>query len=97
MSCGVAARTDEVAKPAELLRAADAAQYQAKRAGPGVDVLVAGESVDDSAATAGRDRAFRADPDSQLARSLLEMLDTMNGASAEERLARLRARLEREA
>ena len=98
MSCGVAARTDEAAKPAELLRAADAAQYQAKRGGPGVDVLVAGEAVDDSAATAGRDRAFRAtDPDSQLARSILEMLDNMNGASAEERLARVRARLEREA
>ena len=96
MSCGVAARTEEAAKPAELLRAADAAQYQAKRGGPGIDVLVAGEAVDDSAATAGRDRAFRADPDSQLARSILEMLDNMNGASAEERLARVRARLERE-
>jgi diguanylate cyclase (GGDEF)-like protein len=98
MSCGVAARTEETTRPAELLRAADAAQYQAKRAGPGVDVLVAGETIEDSASTAGRDRAFRAgDSDAQLARSLLEMLDNMNGASAEERLARLRARLEREA
>ena len=33
----------------------------------------------------------------QLRRALLEMLDNMNGASAEERLARIRARLEREA
>src|SRR5215210_859884 len=98
MSCGVAARTEEATRPAELLRAADAAQYQAKRGGPGVDVLVAGETIEDSASTAGRDRAFRAgDPEAQLARSLLEMLDNMNGASAEERLARLRARLEREA
>ena len=53
MSCGVAARTEEATTPAELLRAADAAQYQAKRGGPGVDVLVAGEAVEDSASTAG--------------------------------------------
>ena len=33
--------------------------------------------------------------DVALARDLLDMLDGMNGASAEERLARLRARLER--
>jgi diguanylate cyclase (GGDEF)-like protein len=98
MSCGVAARNDEASRPAELLRAADAAQYEAKRAGAGVDVLVAGEAVADSASTAGRDRAFRAsDPGAELARALLEMLDNMNGASAEERLARVRARLEREA
>jgi diguanylate cyclase (GGDEF)-like protein len=98
MSCGVAARTEEATRPAELLRAADAAQYQAKRGGPGVDVLVAGEPIEDSASTAGRDRAFRAgDPHAQFARALLEMLDNMNGASAEERLARIRARLEREA
>src|SRR5829696_7188855 len=43
ISCGVAARTDEANRPAELLRAADEAQYRAKRAGQGVDVVVAGE------------------------------------------------------
>ena len=97
MSCGVAARTEEATRPAELLRAADAAQYQAKRGGASVDVLVAGEPVDDAASVPGRDRAYRAgDPDAQLARALLEILDNMNGASAEERLARVRARLERE-
>ncbi len=97
MSCGVAARTEEATKPAELLRLADAAQYQAKRGGAGLDVVVAGEAVEDSAGTSSRDRAFRADPDAQLARALLDMLDKMNGTSAEERLARVRARLEREA
>jgi diguanylate cyclase (GGDEF)-like protein len=98
MSCGVAAQTEEATRPAELLRAADAAQYQAKRAGAAVDVLVAGEAVEDGASTAGHDRAFRANaPDAELARSLLDMLDNMNGATAEERLARVRARLEREA
>ena len=97
MSCGVAARTEEATRPAELLRAADEAQYRAKRGGVGVDVLVAGEAVDESEGTGARDRAFRAsDPEAQLARELLDMLDTMNGASAEERLARIRARLERE-
>jgi diguanylate cyclase (GGDEF)-like protein len=98
ISCGVAGRTDQVSRPAELLRAADEAQYRAKRAGQGVDVVVAGEVTEEVPPTPGADRAYRAgDPDAQLARELLEMLDNMNGTSAEERLARLRARLERDA
>ena len=98
ISCGVAARTDQATRPAELLRAADEAQYRAKRAGQRVDVVMAGEVPDESQPAAGQDRAYRAgDPDAALARELLELLDNLNGASAEERLARLRARLEREA
>lgn len=97
ISCGVAARTAQANLPAELLRAADEAQYRAKRAGNGVDVVVAGEVAEESP-TPGHDRAFRAgDPDAQLARELLQLLDNTNGAPVEERLARLRARLEREA
>ena len=97
ISCGVAARSEQATRPAELLRAADEAQYSAKRAGHGVDVVVAGEATEETVPTPGQDRAYRAgDPDAQLARELLELLDNMNGASAEERLARLRARLERE-
>ena len=98
ISCGVAARTDQANRPAELLRAADEAQYSAKRAGQGVDVVLAGETTEESPPTPGADRAYRvSDPDAQLARELLELLDNLNGASAEERLARVRARLEREA
>jgi len=98
ISCGVAARTDHAHRPAELLHAADEAQYRAKRGGHGVDVVVAGETTEEAAPTPGQDRAYRADdPDAQLARELLQLLDNLNGASAEERLARLRARLEREA
>jgi diguanylate cyclase (GGDEF)-like protein len=98
ISCGVAARTDQASRPAELLRAADEAQYRAKRAGPGVDVVVAGEASEESEPTPGQDRAYRAsDPDAALARELLDLLDNMNGSSAEERLARVRARLERDA
>ena len=98
ISCGVAARTGEATGPADLLRAADEAQYRAKRGGPRVDVVVAGEATEESPPTSGEDRAYRAaDPDARLARELLDLLDAMNGASAEERLARLRARLEREA
>jgi diguanylate cyclase (GGDEF)-like protein len=97
ISCGVAARSDQATRPAELLRAADEAQYSAKRAGQSVDVVVAGEAAEEAPPTPGQDRAYRAgDPDAQLARELLELLDNMNGASAEERLARLRARLERD-
>jgi diguanylate cyclase (GGDEF)-like protein len=98
ISCGVAARTDQASRPAELLRAADEAQYRAKRAGQRVDVVMAGEAPEESQQAPGQDRAYRAgDPDAALARELLDLLDTMNGASAEERLARLRARLERNA
>jgi hypothetical protein len=81
--------------PADLLRAADAAQYRAKRAGDYVDVVAAGDPTTEPPEPHGRDRAYRASgPYAELARDLLDMLDGMNGASAEERLARLRARLE---
>jgi diguanylate cyclase (GGDEF)-like protein len=97
ISCGVAARTGEHTAPGELLRAADQAQYTAKRR-EDVDVVVAGEAPQDPPAQQGRDRAFRAgDADPALARELLDMLDAMNGASADERLATLRARLEQDA
>src|SRR5829696_8542126 len=97
ISCGVAARTDEANRPAELLRAADEAQYRAKRAGQGVDVVVAGEVSEELQPMPGQDRAYRAgDPEAKLARELLELLDNMNGSTAEERLARVRARLERD-
>jgi diguanylate cyclase (GGDEF)-like protein len=97
ISCGVAARTDELAGPADLLRAADEAQYRAKRARD-EDVLAATGSPEEMAEPQGRDRAYRAsDPEAALARELLEMLDEMNGSSADDKLARLRARLERAA
>jgi diguanylate cyclase (GGDEF)-like protein len=97
ISCGVAARTEELSGPAELLRAADEAQYKAKRAGD-VDVVVAGDADDGAAAPHGRDRAYRAsDPERELARELLDLIDEMNGASADDRLARVRARLEQDA
>jgi diguanylate cyclase (GGDEF)-like protein len=97
ISCGVSARTAELTGPAELLRAADHAQYRAKR-DPARDVVVAGDGPDEPPATQGRDRAYReSDPDAELARELLDMLDDMNGVSADERLARVRARLEENA
>jgi diguanylate cyclase (GGDEF)-like protein len=97
ISCGVAARTDELAGPADLLRAADEAQYRAKRARD-EDVLAATGSPEEMAEPQGRDRAYRAsDPDARLARELLDLLDELNGASADDRLARLRSRLEQDA
>ena len=94
ISCGVAGRTDGES-PADLLRAADEAQYRAKRAGDYVDVVAAGDPTTEPPEPHDRDRAYRAsDPDAALARELLDMLDGMNGTSVEERLARLRARLE---
>jgi diguanylate cyclase (GGDEF)-like protein len=97
MSCGVAARSGDLLGPAELLRAADEAQYRAKRQ-EDVDVVVAGELPDESPVAQGRDRAFRAsEPEAAHARDLLDMLDAMNGASADERLEQLRARLEQDA
>jgi len=97
ISCGVAARTD-AESPVDLLRAADEAQYRAKRAGDYVNVVAAGDPTTEPPEPHGRDRAFRAsDADTALARELLDLLDGMNGATAEERLARLRARLEQSA
>jgi diguanylate cyclase (GGDEF)-like protein len=98
ISCGVAARSKLANRPADLLRAADEAQYRAKRAGDGTDVVVAGEDAGEPPEPTGRDRAYRAgDSQAQLAGELLDLLDRCNGASPEQRLARLRARLEREA
>ncbi len=97
ISCGVAARSEGVHSPAELLRVADEAQYRAKRA-DGVYVVVGDEEGEEQAPAQGRDRAYRAsDPEARLARELLDLLDEMNGASADERLARLRSRLEQDA
>jgi diguanylate cyclase (GGDEF)-like protein len=97
ISCGVAARTHEAEGPAELLRAADEAQYRAKRA-EGVDVVVAGEEPDEQPPAPTRDRTYRAgNPDARLARELLTMLDESNGTDADERLRRVRAKLEHEA
>jgi diguanylate cyclase (GGDEF)-like protein len=97
ISCGVAARTDELSGPAEVLRAADEAQYRAKRA-RGEDVLAATGSADEMSEPQGRDRAYRAsDPEAALARELLDLLDEMNGSTADDKIARLRARLERAA
>jgi diguanylate cyclase (GGDEF)-like protein len=94
ISCGVAGRTGDET-PAELLRAADEAQYRAKRAGDYVNVVAFGDPTTDPPEPHGRDRAYRAgDPEAGLARDLLELLDALDGAPAEERLARLRARLE---
>jgi len=94
ISCGVAGRTDGES-PVDLLRAADKAQYRAKRAGDYVDVVAAGDPTTQPPEPHGRDRAYRAsDSDATLAHELLDMLDGMNGTSADERLARLRARLE---
>jgi diguanylate cyclase (GGDEF)-like protein len=95
ISCGFAARTDELTSPADLLRAADEAQYRAKRARDEVDVVAATEP-EEMEEPKGRDRAYRAsDPEAALARELLELLDEPSATTADERLARVRARLER--
>jgi diguanylate cyclase (GGDEF)-like protein len=98
ISCGVAARADDDTGPADLLRAADEAQYRAKRRDEGADVLVATDAAPVPVEPHGRDRAYRAsDPEATLARELLDLIDETNGASADDRLARLRARLEQAA
>ena len=63
-----------------------------------MDVLVAGEAVDGLCLHARpRPRvSAQAIPTPSSPATLLDMLDNMNGSSAEERLARIRARLERE-
>ena len=96
ISCGVAARADDAGAPADLLRAADEAQYRTKRGHEQSGVLVAGDAPQEPAEPHGHDRAYRAgDPQAMLARELLDLMDELNGTPAADRLARLRERLER--
>jgi diguanylate cyclase (GGDEF)-like protein len=92
-SAGVAARSEEIDRPAALLRAADAAQYRAKRRGRGLQVAVETDAL--AAPLPGEERAYRgrAPAARALADELLGMLEASAGEPAEERLARLRERL----
>jgi GGDEF domain-containing protein len=97
ISCGVADRGEGTERPAELLRAADAAQYSAKHAGPEVSTAVA-EPGSGAPSGEGKGRAFRNRSDEasrELARELLE-LGEQDSASAEEVLERMRRRLAEE-
>lgn len=71
ISCGIAALSPELDRPAALLRGADFAQYSAKRTGP--DALPAGER-----AYRGPSRARRDLPD-----ELLAIVRARNGAGAD--------------
>jgi diguanylate cyclase (GGDEF)-like protein len=95
ISCGVTARAEGTDRPADLLRAADAAQYRAKHDGPEVPVAVAepGSGAPDQP---GKGRAYRNRSDSAsraLATDLLALLDSEAGSPPDEVLERLRRRL----
>ena len=99
ISCGGAGRSEGADRPTELLRAADAAQYRAKRAGPAVPAAVA-EPDSGAPAHPGKGRAYRSRSDTasrSLAKELLAMVDEAEGARPEEVLERLRRRLADEA
>jgi diguanylate cyclase (GGDEF)-like protein len=99
ISCGVAARGEGMDRPTQLLRAADAAQYRAKRAGPEVAAAVAEPGLSGEPDRPGRGRAYRNRSDTasrRLARELLALVD--EGAERpQELVARLRRRLADEA
>ncbi len=89
VSCGVAALRTGHGRPADLLRAADAAQYAAKRAGRG-RVFVAGPSgvvaasaLPDETAPRGERRALRAAAEIDVGRLLVETLGVLDGPLAE--------------
>jgi diguanylate cyclase (GGDEF)-like protein len=95
ISCGVAARGEGAERPAELLRAADAAQYRAKHDGPEVPVAVAepGSGAPDQP---GMSRAYRNRSDAAtraLAGELLALLDSEAASPPDEVLERVRRRL----
>jgi diguanylate cyclase (GGDEF)-like protein len=85
ISCGVAMLHAGEGRPADLLRAADAAQYAAKRGGRG-RVYVAGPSGDVDAADhggqGGRGRAMRDIQTLDLGRLLREALGVLDGPLA---------------
>ncbi len=83
VSCGVAMLRAGEGRPADLLRAADAAQYAAKRGGRG-RVYVAGpmgavEDADLAGIVPGRQRAMRDAPVLDLGRLLKETLGVLDG------------------
>jgi diguanylate cyclase (GGDEF)-like protein len=93
ISCGVAERAEGAERPAELLRAADSAQYRAKHAGPDVPAAVA-EPGSGEPGLPGKGRAYRNRADAgsrELARELLALADD-HGAPGEV-LDRLKRRL----
>jgi diguanylate cyclase (GGDEF)-like protein len=95
ISCGVAERGEGTDRPAELLRAADAAQYGAKHAGPEVPVAVAEEGAGQPD-RAGKGRAYRNRSDAasrRLAEELLAIVDATGDLPPEAVLERLRSRL----
>jgi diguanylate cyclase (GGDEF)-like protein len=95
ISCGVAERSEGADRPAELLRAADAAQYSAKHGGPEVAVAVA-EPGSGAPGPPGKGRAFRNRSDAAsraLATDLLALIDSEDSAPPGEVLDRLRRRL----
>lgn len=95
ISCGVAARGEGTDRPAELLRAADAAQYRAKHDGPEVPAAVA-EPGSGAPDRPGMSRAYRNRSDAAsraLAGDLLALLDSETGSPPDEVLDRLRLRL----
>jgi diguanylate cyclase (GGDEF)-like protein len=94
ISCGVAARSEEVSRPAALLRAADFAQYRAKRAGPDVAAAVA---ETEPPASPGAARAYRGRADSARRELAKELLALVEEAPPDELLGRLRQRLADEA
>jgi diguanylate cyclase (GGDEF)-like protein len=100
ISCGVAARGPGLSRPAALLRAADLAQYRAKRAGPEVAATVADPAPSGEPPRPTGGRAYRGRADAarrELADELLELVNAYDGESPEELLDRLRRRLAGEA
>jgi diguanylate cyclase (GGDEF)-like protein len=99
ISCGVAARGEGEDRPAELLRAADSAQYRAKHAGPEVPAAVAEPGAGEPHRPR-KGRAFRNRSDAAsraLAEELAALLDEADGERPEAVLDRLRRRLAEEA
>ncbi len=87
VSCGVAVLSEGRGRPTDLLRAADAAQYAAKRAGRG-RVFASGLATDDSAAALLHDdarnhrRALRGPAGADVGRLLTEMIAELDGPLA---------------
>jgi diguanylate cyclase (GGDEF)-like protein len=91
LSCGAAALRPG-ARPADLFRAADAAQYAAKRQGPGRVVLAGEEAAWPVPAPSGR-RACRERTDSETRALAARLLAAIDGAPEAERAERLAAAL----
>lgn len=96
VSCGIAAYGPNLSGPAALMRAADFAQYRAKRSGAALSAEIAGPHLTEVSTPPGERLHRDSDARRRLAAELFALLERAGATSAEAQVALLRRRLAEE-